>query len=95
MFVLLLRFSDNKAQAGELMDGHNQWLRRGFEEGIFLLAGSLQPSLGGGILVHNTTLAELQAVVSDDPFVVENVVTAEILEISPAKADDRLAFLLG
>lgn len=95
MFIVLLKFSANKAGAGQFMDGHNAWLRRGFEEGVFLLAGSLQPKLGGGILAHGTTLAALQDRVNDDPFVAANVVSAEILEIAPAKADERLSFLLG
>lgn len=95
MFVVLLRFSANKGNAGQFMDGHNAWLRRGFEAGVFLLAGSLQPKLGGAILAHNTTLAALQDRVKDDPFVAEDVVSAEILEISPSKTDERLSFLLG
>lgn len=95
MFIVLLKFSGNKGQAGRFMEGHNEWIRRGFDEGVFLLAGSLQPNLGGGIVVHNTTLSDLQSRVSDDPFVAENVVSAEILEITPAKADERLKFLLG
>lgn len=95
MFIVLLRFSANKAQAGQFMDGHNEWIRRGFEDGVFLLVGSLQPNQGGGIVAHNTTLPELQARVNADPFVAENVVSAEILEITPGKADDRLKFLLG
>ena len=60
MFVVLLRFSDKKGQAGQFMEGHNAWLRRGFEEGVFLLAGGLQPNSGGGILAHNTSLPDLQ-----------------------------------
>jgi len=32
--------------------------------------------------------------VNGDPFVAENVVSAEILEITPSKADERLKFLL-
>lgn len=95
MFIVLLRFSANKAQAGQFMDGHNEWIRRGFEDGVFLLVGSLQPNQGGGIVAHNTTLPELQARVNADPFVAANVVSAEILEITPGKADDRLKFLLG
>ena len=94
MFIVLLKFSDNKSQAGEFMDGHNQWLGRGFDDGVFLLAGSLQPGLGGGIVAHNTSLPDLQNRVNDDPFVAENVVTAEIVEITPAKSDARLEFLL-
>ena len=91
---MLLKFSSNKGQAGQFMDGHNEWIKRGFDDGVFLLVGSLQPNLGGGIVVHNTLLLDLQTRVNDDPFVVENVVIAEILEITPAKADERLNFLL-
>ncbi len=94
MFIVLLKFSENKSQAGQFMDGHNAWLKRGFDDGVFLLAGSLQPGLGGGIVAHNTSLDDLYTRVNDDPFVAENVVSAEILEISPAKADERLQFLL-
>jgi len=94
MFVITLRFSDNKAKASQFMDGHNEWIRRGFDDGVFLLVGSLQPGLGGGIVAYNTTLPDLQSRVQDDPFVVENVVNAEILEITPSKADPRLKFLL-
>jgi uncharacterized protein YciI len=93
MFVVLLRFSDNKSKAAEFMGGHNAWLKRGFDDGVFLLAGSLQPGLGGGIVAHDTSLADLQHRVDEDPFVAEKVVTAEILEIAVAKADDRLDFL--
>jgi uncharacterized protein YciI len=95
MFIVLLKFSDNKGQAGQFMDGHNEWIKRGFDDGVFLLVGSLQPNLGGGVIAHNTTLSELQSRVNDDPFVAENVVSAEIIEISPSKADARLNFLLG
>ena len=95
MFIVLLKFSDNKSRAGEFMDGHNTWIKRGFDDGVFLIAGSLQPSLGGGIVAHNTSLEDLQSRVHSDPFVAENIVSAEILEISPAKADERLEFLLG
>ncbi len=95
MFVVLLKFSDNKANASQFMDGHNEWIKRGFDDGVFLLAGSLQPKLGGGIVTHNTSLSDLQSRVKLDPFVAENIVSAEILEITAAKADERLKFLLG
>lgn len=95
MFVVTLKFSDNKARARELMAGHNDWLRRGFEDGVFLLAGSLKPEQGGGIVAHNTSLTELQARVNDDPFVAQHVVSADIIEIAPSKVDERLGFLVA
>ena len=95
MFVVLLKFSDNKDKAGQFMDGHKEWIKRGFDDGVFLMAGSLQPNAGGAIMAHNATLAELQERVDGDPFVAENVVSADILEIAPSRADERLSFLLG
>lgn len=94
MFVVLLKFSSNQGQASRFMEGHKKWIKRGFDDGVFLLVGSLQPNLGGGIVVHNTSLSDLQSRVNDDPFVAENVVSAEILEIAPSKTDERLKFLL-
>ena len=94
MFTVLLKFSDNKGKASQFLEGHKEWIERGFDDGVFLLTGSLQPNLGGGIMAHNTSLSDLQSRVNTDPFVAENVVKAEILEIAPSKADARLDFLL-
>jgi uncharacterized protein YciI len=95
MFVVLLKISGDRARAGELMDGHKAWIKRGFDDGVFLLAGNLQPNLGGGILAHNTSLPDLQLRVNDDPFVAENIVSADIIEITPSRTDARMDFLLS
>lgn len=95
MYIVLLKFAANRGEASQFMKGHNEWIRRGFDDGVFLLAGSLEPKRGGGIVAHNTTLSDLQSRVNEDPFVAHDVVTAELLEISPARADERLQFLVG
>ncbi|AJQ95745.1 YciI family protein [Gynuella sunshinyii] len=95
MFIVLLKFSDNKAKASEYMDSHNAWIKKGFDDDVFLLVGSIEPGAGGSVIAHNSTLEEIQSRVNDDPFVSEDVVKAEIIEISPKKADERLSFLLA
>ena len=95
MFVVVLKFARTRDRAGRLMDGHTAWLKRGFDDGVFLLSGSLPPDLGGAIVAHNTSLPDLRERVGADPFVAEQVVSAEILEVAPSRADDRLAFLLA
>jgi uncharacterized protein YciI len=95
MFIVLLKFSTNKSRAGQFMDGHKEWIKSGFDDGKFVLVGGLQPNSGGAIVAHNLSLSDLQDRVKDDPFVAENVVNAEILEIAPARTDERLEFLLG
>ena len=93
MFIVLLRFSANRAEAGQFMQAHNEWLGRGFDDGVFAMAGSLQPEAGGVILARGASLTELRARVDEDPFVAADVVSAEILEFTPGRSDARLAFL--
>ena len=93
MFIVFLRFGADKDRAKTFMDGHTAWIKQGFDDGVFLLAGSLQPAAGGTILAHNTTLPDLTDRVNADPFVAENVVVPEILEVSPSMTAAPLSFL--
>jgi uncharacterized protein YciI len=93
MFIVLLKFS-NKGRAREFMSGHTEWIKRGFDDGVFLMVGSLEPQRGGAIVAHAASLSDLQHRVNADPFVVEKIVDAEILEITPSRADPRLSFML-
>ena len=95
MFAIFLKFAENRSKATEFMDAHKAWIQQGFDDGVFLMVGSLQPNMGGAVLAHGVSRDEIEARVNEDPFVTEDIVTAEILEISPARADQRLDFLMG
>ncbi len=94
VFMITLRFSKRKKDAALHMEAHREWIQRGFEKGIFLIVGSLADGGGGCVLAHNTTRAKLQRFLKDDPFVAEDVVTAEVIAFEPARVDRRLAFLM-
>lgn len=95
MFAIFLKFAENRPKAAEFMDAHKAWIKRGFDDGVFLMVGSLQPNMGGAVLAHVVSRDEIETRVNEDPFVVEEIVSAEILEISPARADQRLDFLMA
>ncbi len=94
MFIVFLRFSENKAQAPDFMEAHKTWIKQGLADDVFLVVGSLKPNAGGAIIAHNTSLIEIEARVQEDPFVQHDIVTAEILEIAPGQVQERLNFLL-
>jgi uncharacterized protein YciI len=94
MFIVLLEFTGDRGKAAELAEAHGEWIARGFDDGAFVLTGGLRPNRGGGILVHDTTRADLERRLDDDPFVAEGVVNARILELAPWRADARLSFLV-
>lgn len=75
------------------MQEHNKWLNKGFVESVFLAAGKLQPGLGGAIIAHNISRNELESRINADPFVKEDIVTAEISEIEVIQTDPQLDFL--
>jgi uncharacterized protein YciI len=95
MFIVLLRFAGDKAKAGQFINAHNAWIQQGFDDEVFLLVGSLQPGLGGVILANDTSQSALRRRIDRDPFVIENVVTVEILEIAPSRVAAPLHALLA
>ena len=60
MFLIMLRFSNNKSAAAEHMQAHNAWIAKGFEDGVFLLTGSVEPKQGGAVLAYNIAGDELE-----------------------------------
>jgi uncharacterized protein YciI len=95
MFAIFLKFAENRAKAPDFMDVHKSWIKQGFDDGVFLMVGSLQPNMGGAVIAHGVSRDDIEARVNADPFVVEGIVSAEIQEISPARADERLDFLMA
>lgn len=93
MFITFLRFSENRAAAPEIMAGHNEWIAKGFADGVFLCVGSLQHSAGGAVLSHGESRADHEARVAADPFIVQGIVTAEIHELDLKRTIPTLDFM--
>ena len=92
MFLVLLKFSKNKQQAPAYMAEHNAWLTQGFDNGHLQMAGSLKPGLGGCVLSLLSDRDEVVAYVEQDPFVQQDVVTYELLDIEPSRLAEPLAY---
>lgn len=46
MHFVLLKFGPNRSQAAQWMAGHKEWIEKGINDGVFLLAGSLENAQG-------------------------------------------------
>ena len=92
MYFVFLRLTD-KSKVADNMAAHNTWLRRGFDEGVFMLAGTIEPKQGGAILAVGMSQSQLQTRLEADPFVKNGVVSVDIIEVTPAMTDTRLEFL--
>ena len=95
MFITLLKFAGNRAAAPEFMAAHNEWIAKGFADGVFFCVGSLTPAAGGAILAHGESREGHEARVAADPFVVHGIVAAEIYEVDPKRTAEALNFLIA
>ncbi|MDF3819672.1 hypothetical protein P3G55_07165 [Leptospira sp. 96542] len=95
MFIIFLKFSENKNLAGDFMADHKKWIKKGIEDNVFMIVGSLQPNQGGGIIASCNSYVELERRINEDPFVTENIVTYEIYEMSPSMANDKFKSFLS
>lgn len=95
MHIIFLRFGPNRAMASQWMDGHKQWIQQGIDEGVFLMAGSLDAGQGGVVLATGLAPEEVERRVELDPFVVHGVVSAELHRVTPSRLADGMAAVLG
>ena len=95
VYIVFLKFAENKASAPQFMEGHKNWIKQGLDENVFLLVGSIEPNAGGAILAHNATEEEIYERINTDPFVQEGVVSAEITRVTPSKVVKNLEFLIN
>ncbi|MDZ7937821.1 MAG: hypothetical protein U5M53_05890 [Rhodoferax sp.] len=94
MYIIFLKFGPNRAQAGQWMAEHVQWIQRGIDSGNFLMAGSLDNAQGGVVMAANMDRAEIEHQIGLDPFVIHNVVTADIQAVAPSRLAPGFAAVL-
>jgi uncharacterized protein YciI len=95
MFIVSLKFSGNKSVAPAFMDAHNEWLAKGFADGVFQCVGSIKPAAGGALIAVGESREALQQRVQADPFVQQDVVVAEITEVDVKRTSPQLEGLRG
>lgn len=94
-FVSLSFRSDDRSQARASMSAHQAWIQQGFDDGVFLVVGSLAGGAGGAVVASGCTREALERRVAADPFVALGIVAAEIVEVAVGRTDPRLGFLLA
>ncbi|MEM5493203.1 hypothetical protein [Hoeflea sp. AS16] len=92
MHIILLKLGDNKSAAAQFMEGHNAWIAKGMNDGVFQCVGSLDVG-GGFILAHGEESSGVLKRVNEDPFVENNVVTVEVHQIDVKRTAPELAHL--
>jgi uncharacterized protein YciI len=95
VFVVTLTYVADLAEIDAAMPRHMAYLRRQYEEGIFLVSGRQVPRVGGVIIATGLERADLEERVAQDPFVAEGLAEASIVEFNASQTAPQLKGLLG
>ncbi|SSC67032.1 YciI family protein [Ciceribacter selenitireducens] len=89
MFILSLTYVKPPEEADRLMEPHMEWVKQGYDTGMFLASGRKIPRTGGVILARGER-ADIEAFVAADPFSVHGVADYEITEVALTRTADGL-----
>lgn len=93
MFIILLTYTKPLTEVDEHLEPHKVWVAKGFDDGVFVLSGGQKPRTGGCLLAIGADRGAIEARVAKDPFVLHDVATAQVIEITPGRLDERIALL--
>lgn len=79
----------------ENLAGHRDFLQKHYDSGYFIFSGPKQPRAGGIILSRGRDLAEVEAIMATDPFLVNGVAEMVITAVVPRMTDDAFAKVIG
>lgn len=94
MFLIQLTYTRPLAEVDNLLDEHAQFLKKYYEEGVFLLSGRKHPRTGGIILAHAESMASIEKIITEDPFHRQGVAEYTITEFLPSMIGESLKTLI-
>lgn len=94
MFVIELVYKADLAQIDAAMKPHMAFVQKYYAAGNFLVSGRKVPREGGVILAVGADRATIEAIASEDPFVVRGLAEVRIIEFRASQHAKNIAELV-
>lgn len=91
MFITLLKYVKPLEEVERFLDEHVRFLDKNYSLKKFIFSGRKNPRTGGVILINADTRAEVEQIISGDPFHMHNIAEYEVIEFQPTKYDSRFS----
>lgn len=95
IFIASLTYTVPIEQVDAVLADHLAWLKAGHEAGHFLAWGPREPRDGGLIFVKAATLAEAEALLMSDPFMLHQLADLTLIQWTPRFVGPGLEALRG
>jgi len=95
MYLLNVSYSQSPETVQPHIQPHSAWVKKYADEGLILFAGPKKSGLGGVIAVKSIEKSRLLEILSEDPYVIQDVADVQILDFDCKLAIDELTGLKG
>jgi len=83
LFVIDLTYITALETVDQLITSHMAFIERCYASGLFLASGAKVPRTGGVIIARGRTVADIEALITGDPFHMAGVAKYRITEFDP------------
>lgn len=85
MFIIILNYKKSLADIERYLAEHRAFLDSGYRDNLFVASGPKNPRTGGIIISQLKNREQLENILKQDPFNINDVADYEIIEFSPTK----------
>jgi len=89
MFIISLSYICDLKEVDKILPEHIDYLKIQYKKGNFIASGRKVPRTGGIILSKIKDIEELEQVLNQDPFKINNLAEYEIQEFIPSLTNDE------
>ena len=85
MYIVNLNYIKEVSEVEKHLEEHIKFSEKYYEMGKFICSGRKNPRTGGVILLNAESLSEVEKIILEDPFNINEIAEYEITEFFPTK----------
>ena len=83
MFIAILTYKKPLEDVDRFLQAHRDYLAEHYAAGDFIASGPQTPRVGGVILMKAESRAEINSIIAQDPFNINEIADYQIVEFTP------------
>lgn len=95
MFIIILKYEKSIKDVEQHLEEHVIFLEKYYASNKFICSGRQEPRTGGIILCNAKDKDEVNLIIKEDPFYINQVAKYEIIEFIPTKYADTFKEFIG
>lgn len=89
-FIITIKYTASPDIISEILPEHRKFLQTGYDSGLLLFSGPMNPKTGGIVAARSESLEEIDFFFANDPYLLNKVADYSYIEFEPVKSQEFL-----